>query len=91
MASRHPCLLADPETTGLVRHAPSGLGRHPSALNFQETETHMAAQKEDLLIGVESLIKVQDRFTAAAAESDCTGTSAGDDGENRDGLNLPQE
>lgn len=51
----------------------------------------MAAQKEDLLIGVESLIKVQDRFTAAAAESDATGTSAGDDGENRDGLNLPQE
>ncbi|MFE2524821.1 hypothetical protein ACFXEL_11350 [Streptomyces sp. NPDC059382] len=50
----------------------------------------MAAQKEDLLIGVESLIKVQDRFTAAA-ESDSTGTSAGDDGENRDGLNLPQE
>ncbi|MFB7260648.1 hypothetical protein ACFCXH_00540 [Streptomyces nojiriensis] len=51
----------------------------------------MAVQQEDLLIGVESLIKVQDRFTAAAAESDSTGTSAGDDGENRDGLNLPQE
>ncbi|MFJ3631646.1 hypothetical protein ACN6AT_09740 [Streptomyces sp. JL4002] len=51
----------------------------------------MSAQKEDLLIGIESLIRVQDRFTAAAAESDATGTSAGDDGENRDGLNLPQE
>ncbi|SPE48253.1 hypothetical protein SNS2_0338 [Streptomyces netropsis] len=51
----------------------------------------MAAQKDNLLIGVESLTKVQDRFTAEAAESDPTGTSAGDDGENRDGLNLPQE
>ncbi len=90
MAS-HPLSPLRPGTRGRVRYAPSGLGRHPSALDFQEMETHMAVQKEDLLIGVESLIKVQDRFTAAAAESDSTGTSAGDDGENRDGLNLPQE
>ncbi|MBF9071881.1 hypothetical protein [Streptacidiphilus fuscans] len=49
------------------------------------------AQHDDLLIGVENLVTVQDRFTADAAESDPTGTSAGDDGDNRDGLNLPQE
>ncbi|WP_158834563.1 hypothetical protein [Streptomyces sp. NRRL S-350] len=47
--------------------------------------------RDELLIGVESLITVQDRFTADAAESDPTGTSSGDDGDNRDGLNLPQE
>ncbi|WP_406453452.1 hypothetical protein OG782_21800 [Streptomyces sp. NBC_00876] len=47
--------------------------------------------KESLLVGIESLISIQDRFSADAAESDPTGTSAGDDGDNRDGLNLPQE
>ncbi len=46
---------------------------------------------DDLLTGIESLISVQDRFTADAAESDPTGTSSGDDGDNRDGLNLPNE
>lgn len=51
----------------------------------------MAQAQDELLIGVENLIKIQDRFTAAAAESDSTGTSTGDDGERRDGLNLPQE
>ncbi|MEU4922226.1 hypothetical protein AB0G29_23090 [Streptomyces parvus] len=40
-----------------------------------------------LLIAVEHLARVQDRFDTQ--ESDPTGTSAGDDGENRDGLNHP--
>ncbi|WP_374776996.1 hypothetical protein OG756_33800 [Streptomyces sp. NBC_01310] len=41
-----------------------------------------------LLINVEHLARVQDRFDTQ--ESDPTGTSAGDDGENRDGLNHPE-
>ncbi|MET9373956.1 MULTISPECIES: hypothetical protein [unclassified Streptomyces] len=41
-----------------------------------------------LLIAVEHLARVQDRFDTQ--ESDPTGTSAGDDGENRDGLNHPE-
>ncbi|MCS0638352.1 hypothetical protein NX801_22390 [Streptomyces sp. LP05-1] len=41
-----------------------------------------------LLIAVEHLTRVQDRFDTQ--ESDPTGTSAGDDGENRDGLNHPE-
>ncbi|MFK4226679.1 hypothetical protein [Streptomyces sp. NPDC019890] len=44
----------------------------------------------DLLIAVKNLVTVQDRFAAQAAESDPTGTSAGDDGDNRDGLNHPE-
>ncbi len=47
--------------------------------------------RDSLLLGIEKLATVQDRFTGLAAESDSTGTSAGDDGENRDQLNLPQE
>ncbi|MEU3468958.1 hypothetical protein ABZ716_13705 [Streptomyces sp. NPDC006687] len=41
-----------------------------------------------LLIAIEQLACVQDRFDTQ--ESDPTGTSAGDDGENRDGLNHPE-
>ena len=45
----------------------------------------------DLIRSVTALNRVQDRITTLAAESDSTGTSSGDDGDNRDGLNLPQE
>ncbi|MEU9373793.1 hypothetical protein AB0D94_08500 [Streptomyces sp. NPDC048255] len=47
-----------------------------------------SAGSSGLLIAVEHLARVQDRFDTQ--ESDPTGTSAGDDGENRDGLNHPE-
>jgi hypothetical protein len=43
---------------------------------------------DDLLLAVETLTAVHDRFDAA--HSDPTGTSAGDDGENRDGFSHPE-
>lgn len=44
---------------------------------------------EDLVLTVEQLAVVQDRYDAQ--HSDPTGTSAGDDGDNRDNqLNLPE-
>jgi hypothetical protein len=51
-------------------------------------EQSSATGDSGLLIAVEHLARVQDRFDTQ--ESDPTGTSAGDDGENRDGLNHPE-
>ncbi|MFF4543650.1 hypothetical protein ACFY1J_05295 [Streptomyces sp. NPDC001406] len=51
-------------------------------------EPSSSVGESGLLIAVEQLARVQDRFDTQ--ESDPTGTSAGDDGENRDGLNHPE-
>ncbi|MBT2396253.1 hypothetical protein [Streptomyces sp. ISL-100] len=51
-------------------------------------EPSSSAGESGLLIAVEQLARVQDRFDTQ--ESDPTGTSAGDDGDNRDGLNHPE-
>jgi len=44
----------------------------------------MTAPESDLVVAVEELSSVHDRFDAE--HSDPTGTSVGDDGENRDGF-----
>ncbi|WP_186763298.1 hypothetical protein [Lentzea tibetensis] len=46
-------------------------------------------KKKELVLNVERLTQVQARY-ADAAHSDSTGTSTGDDGENRDKLNHPE-
>lgn len=43
---------------------------------------------EELFVSVERLAVVHDRYDAA--QGDPTGTSSGDDGENKDGLNHPE-
>lgn len=66
----------------------------PAHFDRKRAKTTMAKQQPEthgtpsLLIAVEHLARVQDRFDTQ--ESDPTGTSAGDDGENRDGLNHPE-
>lgn len=45
-------------------------------------------ENNQLVLNVKSLVQVQPRH-ASAAQSDATGTSTGDDGENRDHLNHP--
>lgn len=46
------------------------------------------ADQDDLVLAVESLSIVHDRYDAE--HSDPTGTSSGDDGESADQLNLPE-
>jgi hypothetical protein len=46
------------------------------------------AEQDDLVLAVETLSIVQDRYDAA--HSDPTGTSSGDDGESADTLNHPE-
>lgn len=48
----------------------------------------IAMEDNQLVINVRRLVQVQPRH-ASAAQSDATGTSTGDDGENRDQLNHP--
>lgn len=46
------------------------------------------ADPDELVLAVEQLVVVQDRYDAQ--HSDPTGTSAGDDGESADRLSIPE-